>query len=88
MSHYLSATTAAECDRRALEPLLALDADCLYERVRNEKISMCGYVPATVAIVAATALGASQACLVRYGNTGETSGDFDRVVGYAGVVVS
>jgi AmmeMemoRadiSam system protein B len=87
MSHYLPADEAREVDRRALEPLLALDAEGLYRRVHEEEISMCGVVPAVVMVLAARALGARRAELVRYAHSGEVSGDDDRVVGYAGVVI-
>jgi AmmeMemoRadiSam system protein B len=88
MSHYISAERASELDRLALERVTALDPRGLYEVVTRHDISMCGYIPTTVALVAACALGATRATLVRYGNSGEASGDFDRVVGYASVVVS
>jgi AmmeMemoRadiSam system protein B len=88
MSHYLSADVAKELDALALERVLALDPEGLYATVTREDISMCGYIPTTVALVAAVALGATRAELVRYGSSGEVSGDYDRVVGYAGVIVS
>jgi MEMO1 family protein len=87
MSHYLPAAEARAADHRALEPLLALDAEGLYRRVHEEEITMCGIIPAVVMVLAARALGASTAELVRYAHSGEVSGDDERVVGYAGVVV-
>jgi AmmeMemoRadiSam system protein B len=87
MSHYLPAAEARARDERALERLLALDPRGLHEVVRREHITMCGFVPATVMLVAALAMGATRADLVRYGHSGETSGDDRSVVGYAGVVV-
>jgi hypothetical protein len=47
---------------------------------------MCGFIPTTVVLIAARELGARRVELVRYGNSGETSGDYDRVVGYAGAI--
>ena len=88
MSHYVSAETARTRDELALARLLALDADGLYQTVVEHDISMCGFVPTCVALIAAQELGAVSAELVRYGNSGETSGDFERVVGYAGVVIA
>jgi AmmeMemoRadiSam system protein B len=38
-------------------------------------------------LLAARARGATGAELVRYGHSGEVSGDDERVVGYAGIVV-
>jgi len=87
MSHYLPASVARRKDDLALERFLALDADGLYAVVRREEISMCGYVPATVMLVAAVELGAREAELVRYGTSADTSGDESSVVGYAGAIV-
>jgi len=87
MSHYLSASAAQELDTLAIERILALDPAGLYRTVIQHDISMCGFVPTTVMLFAALALGASRAELVRYGNSAERSGDHERVVGYAGVIV-
>ena len=43
----------------------------------------CG--PATVALTAANLLGAVGAHLVAYSTSGDVSGDYSAVVGYAGV---
>jgi AmmeMemoRadiSam system protein B len=87
MSHYLPAPLARQLDERALERALALDAKGLYEVVRRLGITMCGVIPATIMLLAARARGATKAELVRYGHSGETTGDDDRVVGYAAMTV-
>ncbi|MCA9705678.1 MAG: AmmeMemoRadiSam system protein B [Myxococcales bacterium] len=87
MSHYLAADRAARLDAMALERVLALDPVGLLRTVRGHGITMCGVIPTTVALFAAAALGAQRAELVRYGHSGQASGDYDRVVGYAGVLV-
>lgn len=86
MSHYISADEARRLDLRVIERVRALDPEGLYTTVKRDEISMCGYVPTTVALVAVRELGGAAAELVRYGNSGETSGNFDEVVGYAGLV--
>ena len=88
MSHYLPAALARAKDQLALERLLALDPRGLHEVVSREGISMCGYVPATVMLVAAVEMGAREAELIRYATSGDATGDDRSVVGYAGVVVS
>jgi hypothetical protein len=88
MSHYLPARVARERDRLALEPLLALDARGLHRIVERERISMCGFVPAAVMLVAARELGATAASLIRYRTSGDVTGDDSSVVGYAGAVVA
>ncbi len=87
MSHYVDAEEAREKDMRALDRLLALDARGLHDTVRREDISMCGFVPATVMLAAARELGAREAVLVRYANSGDVTGDRRSVVGYAGAIV-
>lgn len=88
MSHYVSSAAAREKDMLAIERILALDAEGLHEVVRRERISMCGAIPATVMLVAARAMGATRAELIRYGNSGDVSGDARQVVGYAGMIVA
>lgn len=87
MSHYISAAAAAKLDRLAIDRMERLDARGLYETVVSRDISMCGFIPTTVVLEAAKTLGATKARLVRYGNSGETSGDLEHVVGYAGLVI-
>lgn len=88
MSHYISATLAEQLDALALARVRELDAQGLHATVERERLSMCGYIPTTVALVMAKALGGTGARLIQYGNSGEVSGSFDEVVGYAGLVVN
>jgi hypothetical protein len=48
---------------------------------------MCGYGPAVTMLAAAKELGAGNAELIKYLTSGDTSGDFSNVVGYAGIAV-
>ncbi len=88
MSHYVSAETAKKKDHAAIKRILDLDAQGLFYTVRDEGISMCGYGPVVAMLTACKILGATKAELVKYTNSGEVSGDYDQVVGYAGIVVS
>lgn len=88
MNHYRSDAETRVLDAKALEPLEALDAHGLYDTVRKEGITMCGYIPATVALLAARALGATTATRIGYATSADAGGDADRVVGYAAVAIS
>jgi AmmeMemoRadiSam system protein B len=88
MSHYVSEKTAKRKDFLAIEKILVLDARGLYDVVQKEDISMCGFQPTTAAIIAARELGAGKAELVRYQTSGDVSGDYDQVVGYAGLRIT
>ncbi|MGE5894679.1 MAG: AmmeMemoRadiSam system protein B [bacterium] len=87
MSHYVTDETARKKDSLAIERILSIDPEGLYSVVHDHAISMCGYIPATIMLVAARVLGASSAELVRYATSGEVSGDYRQVVGYAGILV-
>jgi len=87
MTHFESSEAAASKDRRALEHVINLDPEGLFRTVRDQHISMCGVLPVVAMLYAARQLGATSGKLVRYGNSGETTGDYADVVGYAGVVI-
>ena len=88
MNHYESDTITRVKDHKAIERVLAMDARGLWEVVMKEDISMCGFGPTIVMLTAAKLLGAGSTNLVKYATSGEVSGDFEAVVGYAGIVVS
>lgn len=88
MTHYESREDATEKDSRVLRIIEQLNPRSMYDTVHQQRISMCGVIPVTVAIIAAKTLGAKKAELIRYTDSGEVSGDIDQVVGYAGVIIS
>ncbi len=87
MTHHESHASAEKKDAAAIEKILDLDPDGLIDIVASKKISMCGIMPTAVMLHLASALGASRAKLIKYSTSGEVSGDYDQVVGYAGIVV-
>jgi MEMO1 family protein len=87
MTHYESRAAATAKDQLAIKHIEELDPEGLYRTVAAHQISMCGVIPTTVALIAAIALGARRAELICYSDSGETSGDLDQVVGYAGLVI-
>lgn len=87
MSHYEPDYIARKLDKLALDEILNLNPEGLYDVVHKEVISMCGVLPTVIMLYAAKKLGAKEARLVKYSTSGDTSGDYDRVVGYAGVII-
>lgn len=88
MNHYESHAVAEKKDKLAIEKIIALDPEGLYETVKKNGISMCGIIPATVMLVAAKELGAKKGELIQHTTSGDVTGDYGSVVGYAGLVVS
>ncbi len=88
MTHFETHDAAKAKDKKAITKIENQDAFGLHETVRQEQISMCGVNPVTVMLLCAEKLGAQQAELIDYRTSGEVNGDKNRVVGYAGVIVS
>jgi len=87
MNHYENDTVTRHKDFKAIERILVLDARGLFDVVMNEHISMCGFGPTVAMLTAARKLGATSTDLVKYATSGDVSGDRERVVGYAGIIV-
>lgn len=87
MNHYENDDVTREKDKRAIDRILALDPRGLYDTVRSEGITMCGYAATVAMLVALKKLNAKEATLVRYATSGDITGDRDEVVGYAGIIL-
>lgn len=87
MTHYEPHESAIKKDKIAIDKILALDIDGFLDTIERYNISMCGFAPIAVMMQAATLLGAKHAKLLKYNTSGDTSGDYSAVVGYAGMAV-
>lgn len=88
MNHYEPDGVTRKKDLLAIEKMTALDAKGLLEVTGKKDITMCGVLPAAIAIYAAKALGAKSGRLVSHTTSGEASGDMASVVGYAGLIIT
>ncbi|RJQ40713.1 MAG: AmmeMemoRadiSam system protein B [Dehalococcoidia bacterium] len=87
MTHYESQKSAQVKDDQAINAILNLREDELLEKVAKLNISMCGALPAACVIAAARELGAGATELVDYRTSGDETGDYRSVVGYAGIIL-
>lgn len=88
LNHYESQAASNRKDRLAIAAILTLEPERLRAVVREHEISMCGLAPALATLAALRELGQARAELVRYQTSGDVTGDFERVVGYAGLIMS
>ncbi|MBU0758988.1 MAG: AmmeMemoRadiSam system protein B [Candidatus Omnitrophica bacterium] len=86
-THYESRESAEAKDRLAIEAILSLDEEKLSRVVQENRISMCGAAPTCVLLAACKNIGAKHAGLVKYQTSGDITGDYSSVVGYAGMVI-
>ena len=84
MTHYEPAKKASEKDQAALKAVTDLDAKRFYDTVESLNITACGYAPITALITYANGVCA-KAQLLNYHSSGDLTGDYSSVVGYAAV---
>lgn len=88
LSHYFDARTAEKLDKQVCDCVAAFDDEklmSLFEGYPNGERGRhvgCGIGPALAVMKAARSLGAVQGRLLKYGHSGEISGDNSGVVGY------
>ena len=85
MTHYEPAKAASTKDHAALKAVTEMDAKRFYETVETQSITACGFMPITSVITYANGVGAKEAKILSYHNSGDITGDHSSVVGYAAV---
>ncbi|HXH90036.1 MAG TPA: AmmeMemoRadiSam system protein B [Thermoanaerobaculia bacterium] len=88
LNHYEDQKTTLRKDQLAIDEVLKLDPRGLWRAVEESDISMCGFIPTTAMMIAATKLGAKHARLIRHATSGDVNGDYSHVVGYAAIAIS
>lgn len=83
LSHYHSYAEAGRMDHKMLAALHAWDYLSMSRNFEARLWEACGGAPIMAAMVAAERLGARDARVLKYANSGDTAGDRSRVVGYS-----
>jgi hypothetical protein len=87
LSHYEEASTAMALDAVVMGHVTALDPDGLMESLEREPGHACGGGPMVAILGAARQLGATQARVLSYADSGDVSGDKSAVVGYMAAAI-
>jgi hypothetical protein len=82
LSHYHDARTAAALDAVVIDCVSRMDADALQDALDANPDHACGGGPLTAVMRAARTMGARQAAVLKYADSGDVSGDKSAVVGY------
>lgn len=88
LNHYEDQQTTLRKDVLAIDEVTKRDPRELWRVVDEFDVSMCGFIPTTAMLVAANALGASNAKLLQHATSGDVNGDYAHVVGYASMLIS
>jgi AmmeMemoRadiSam system protein B len=87
LSHYHDAREAARLDAVVIEHVSRLDPDGLQDAIDVCPDHACGGGPTVAVMRAARALGARDAAVLRYADSGDVSGDKSAVVGYLAAAI-
>jgi hypothetical protein len=82
LSHYQNAAVAAALDDKVIQQVRRFDADGLMSLLETNPQHACGGGPTVSVMRAAKALGATDARVLKYADSGDVSGDKNAVVGY------
>jgi len=83
LSHYHTYDKAEEIDHKTLNALQAWDYLSMSRNFEMHVWEACGGGPIVAAMIAGERLGANEAKVLKYANSGDTAGDHARVVGYS-----
>ena len=83
LSHYHPYDDARTIDHKTLNALEAWDYFSMSRNFEERIWEACGGAPIVAAMIAAERMGANQTKVLKYANSGDTSGDHSRVVGYS-----
>ena len=86
MSHYYPYDVGNSMDALALAAIREIDPKKFFEGCVSRKFEMCGFVPVTCALMYARLRGIKHVEVLKHANSGDTSGDKSRVVGYSSVI--
>jgi hypothetical protein len=87
LSHYHTYDEAVRLDHKTLKAIEEYDYFDLSRNLDLRVWEACGGGPIVATMIAAERLGATQAKLLHYANSGDTTGDHSRVVGYGAVAL-
>jgi AmmeMemoRadiSam system protein B/AmmeMemoRadiSam system protein A len=86
MSHYYTYDVANSMDALTLQAIEEIDPKKFFEGCISRKMEMCGFVPVTTALILARLRGIKHVEVLKHANSGDTSGDKAKVVGYSSVI--
>ncbi|RME08596.1 MAG: AmmeMemoRadiSam system protein B [Anaerolineae bacterium] len=87
LSHYYTDAQARALDAEMLRRVAAFDPDGVIRAEEEGKAFACGRGAVAAVLWAARALGANRVQVLNYATSGDTSGDYSRVVGYGAAAV-
>lgn len=86
-THYEPQEYAQNVDKQAINAILEFDPKKLYDIIYRQNLTMCGPGPITTMLITCKSLGAKKVELIKYATSGDITGVYNQVVGYASLII-
>ncbi len=86
-THYEPQEYAKNVDKQAINAILEFNPKKLYDIIYRQNLTMCGPGPITVMLIVCETLAAKKSELLKYATSGDVSGAYGQVVGYASIII-
>lgn len=87
LSHFYNQQTANTYDREMIKRFESFDPESIFRAERTGRGYACGHAAVAATLWASRELGANKVKMLNYATSGEVTGDYSSVVGYAAGVV-
>jgi len=88
LSHFYSQSVAEVLDAEMLDRIEAFDPESVLRAEQEGKGFACGRGAVATVLWAARSLGADEVKILKYATSGDITGDYSQVVGYASAVIT
>ncbi|HOR42615.1 MAG TPA: AmmeMemoRadiSam system protein B [Atribacterota bacterium] len=85
-NHYEDQEITRRKDAEAIKQIINMNSSQLYKVIQDNDASICGPGPISVVIEVCKRLGIKEGKLLKYATSGDVSGIYDQVVGYASII--
>ena len=87
LSHYHPYDDAVSIDAHTMHVLKSFNVKAFYDEANVGICELCGFMPVTAVMLASQGLGYDKIKILKYANSGDTTGEKNKVVGYLSAVI-
>ena len=85
-THYETQESAKRKDAEAIDKIINMDINLFYDTISRKSASICGPGPIAIVTEVCKKLGINRGRLLKYATSGDVSGMYEQVVGYASII--
>ena len=85
-SHYIPQELAEKVDKELIKSIIKMDTKDFFDKINEKNASVCGFAPIAICMEFAKNVGAKKGRLLKYATSGDITGEYESVVGYASII--